>query len=92
MLVVTVCVGSSCYVRGSDRVAEALLRLIDGHGLEGKVELNGAFCMEQCSLGVTVRIGDRVYRQVMPEEVEAFFAREVVPRCKGVDGAGAVRP
>lgn len=79
MVVVTVCVGSSCYVRGSDRVAEALQRLIAEHGLEGKVELSGAFCMEHCSLGVTLRVGDRVYSQVMPDEVDEFFAREVLP-------------
>ncbi len=85
MVVVTVCVGSSCYVRGADRVAETLQGLIDGHGLQGKVELGGAFCMEQCSLGVTVRVGERVYRQVMPEEVEAFFAAEVAPLCNGTE-------
>jgi NADH:ubiquinone oxidoreductase subunit E len=79
MVVVTVCVGSSCYVRGSDRVAESLQRLIARHGLEGKVELNGAFCMEHCSLGVTVKVGDRIYSQVMPDEVDEFFAREVLP-------------
>jgi NADH:ubiquinone oxidoreductase subunit E len=83
MVVVTVCVGSSCYVRGSDRVAEALQRLIEEHHLEGKVEVSGAFCMEHCSLGVTVRVGDRVYCQVMPDEVNTFFANEVLPLGRG---------
>lgn len=80
MVVLTVCVGSSCYVRGSDRVAEALQRLIQRRGLEARVDLSGAFCMERCSLGVTVRVDDRVYSQVMPEEVETFFENEVLPR------------
>jgi NADH:ubiquinone oxidoreductase subunit E len=80
MLVVTVCVGSSCYVRGSDRVAEALQKLIVEHDLEGRVEISGAFCMEHCSLGVTVQVDDRVYCQVMPEEVTAFFKNEILPR------------
>ena len=83
MVVVTVCVGSSCYVRGSDRIAEALERLIREHGLDGKVEISGAFCMEHCSLGVTVRIDDRIYCQVMPDDVDAFFRDEVLPRCQG---------
>jgi NADH:ubiquinone oxidoreductase subunit E len=80
MVVLTVCVGSSCYVRGSDRVAEALQRLIQRRGLEARVDLSGAFCMERCSLGVTVRVDDRVYSQVMPEEVETFFENEVLPK------------
>lgn len=80
MIVVTVCVGSSCYVRGSDRVAETLQRLIEEHGLDGKVEINGAFCMEHCSLGVTVKVDDQIYCQVMPEEVDKFFQNEILPR------------
>ncbi len=83
MVVVTVCVGSSCYVRGSDRVAETLQRLIDEHGLDGKVEVSGAFCMEHCSLGVTVKVEDQVFCQVMPEEAETFFDNEVLPRAGG---------
>ncbi len=83
MVAVTVCVGSSCYVRGSDRVAEALERLIREHNLDGRVEVSGAFCMEHCSLGVTVRVDDRIFCQVMPDEVDAFFQNEVLPRCKG---------
>ncbi len=82
MLVVTVCVGSSCYVRGSDRVAEMLERLIDEHDLDGRVEIDGTFCMEHCSLGVTVRVEDRIFCQVMPDEVETFFANEVLPRAQ----------
>ena len=83
MLVVTVCVGSSCYVRGSDRVAEAIERLIAEHGLQGRVEISGAFCMEHCSLGVTLRVGDRIYCQIMPEDVDAFFEQEVLPLTRG---------
>ena len=80
MVVVMVCVGSSCYVRGSDRVADELQRLIDVHGLQGRVEISGAFCMEHCSLGVTVTVDERIYCLVMPEEVETFFASEILPR------------
>jgi len=61
-------------------VAGALQRLIAEHGLDGEVEINGAFCMDHCSLGVTVRVDERVYCQVLPEEVETFFWNEVLPR------------
>jgi len=82
VVVVTVCVGTSCFVRGADRVAESLQRLIDQHGLDGRVELSGAFCMERCSLGVTVRVDDCVYGQVMPEEVDAFFHSVILPQAQ----------
>jgi NADH:ubiquinone oxidoreductase subunit E len=79
MLTITICVGSSCYVRGSEKLAEMFEKLIKSEGFDGKVELSGAFCMEHCSMGVSVRVGERVFRQVLPENAEAFFYREVMP-------------
>ena len=80
MVVVTVCVGSSCYVRGSDKVAETFERLLNEQQLNGKVELVGSFCMDACSMGVSVRVGDQVFRGVSPEAAEQFFNDEIKPR------------
>jgi len=80
MLTVVVCVGSSCYVRGSEMLAETFDRLIRERGLNGRVELTGAFCMEHCSMGVSVRVGEEVFRCVDAAEAEAFFEREVMPQ------------
>ncbi len=80
MLEVVVCVGSSCYVRGSETVAEILDRLIRTEGLAARVELTGAFCMDRCSMGVSVRVGDRVYSGLTPEGADAFFHNEIVPQ------------
>lgn len=79
MLHVVICVGSSCYVRGSDAIAAAFDGLIAEYGLQGKVELSGAFCMERCSMGVSVRVNDRIYRGILPQDARAFFANEVLP-------------
>lgn len=83
MLKITICVGSSCSVRGSDDVAATLEELIAREGLEDKLMLVGAFCMEQCSGGVSVRVGDRVYREMRPADVEPFFYHEVIPLVRG---------
>ena len=77
-----ICAGSSCYVRGSDQVAETISRLIQEKELTGQVEITGAFCMEECSTGVPVRVGDVTHCQVMPDEAEAFFCREVQPHLR----------
>jgi NADH:ubiquinone oxidoreductase subunit E len=79
LLTITVCVGSSCYVRGSERLAEAMGGLVKERGLNACVELTGAFCMDQCSLGVSVRVNDRTYRCVDPDSVVTFFENEVMP-------------
>ena len=82
ILTIHVCVGSSCFVRGSDQVATGLVQLVEQQGLAGSVEVVGAFCMERCSMGVTVRVGDAVLAGVSPDDVPAFFAEHVVPRLR----------
>lgn len=80
MLKLTICVGSSCSVHGADDLAEALEALIARENLHGRLELVGAFCMEQCSSGVSLRVGDTQYREIRPKDVEDFFYTEVYPR------------
>jgi NADH:ubiquinone oxidoreductase subunit E len=47
--------------------------------LSAKVELTGAFCMDQCSMGVSVRVGEKVYRCVDSNQALTFFEHEVMP-------------
>lgn len=78
MLLITICVGSSCSLRGSDELASELFRLIEKEKLEGLVDIVGAFCMDACSKGVSVRVGDREFSGIRPREAEAFFYREIL--------------
>ncbi len=82
MLLITICVGSSCSLRGSDDLASDLFRLIEKEKLEGLVDIVGAFCMDACSKGVSVRVGDQEFSGIRPEEAEKFFYKEVIPRIK----------
>ncbi len=79
MLTIVVCVGSSCYVRGSEDLAETFDSLIRQRGLTARVEVTGAFCMDQCSMGVSVRVGDKVYHSIDPQSAVSFFEHEVMP-------------
>ena len=79
MLKITVCIGSSCHIKGSRQVVEALQSLIAEHNLGDKVELGGTFCMGKCQKGVCVTIGNSFY-SVAPETTEEFFEREVLTK------------
>ena len=74
---VTVCIGSSCHVRGSRQVVEQLQDLIRDHNLSDEVELCGSFCMGQCPLGVCVKVDDE-FCSVTPEGTRAFFEEKVL--------------
>ncbi len=73
---VTVCIGSSCHVKGSRRVVEQLQYLISENGLGDKVELGGTFCMGKCQQGVCVTVDDDLY-SVTPEKVKEFFEQQI---------------
>ena len=78
-MTVTVCIGSSCHIKGSRQVVEQLQDLIEKNGLNDKVELAGAFCMGECQKGVCVTVDD-VFHSVTPENVDGFFAEAVLAK------------
>ncbi len=79
MLKITVCIGSSCHIKGSRQVVEQLQYLIAENKLGDKVELGGTFCMGKCQQGVCVTVNDAFY-SVTPETVEEFFKKEILAK------------
>ncbi len=73
---VTVCIGSSCHIKGSRQVVEQLQYLIAQNNLGDKVELGGTFCMGKCQQGVCVMVDDEFF-SVSPETVSEFFENNV---------------
>ena len=71
---ITVCIGSSCHIKGSRQVVEQLQYLI-----RDKVELAGTFCMGKCQQGVCVTIGDKFF-SVSPDTVDEFFNENVLKK------------
>lgn len=76
---ITVCIGSSCHIKGSHRVVDALKKLIAEKGVGGKVSLAGTFCMGNCQKGVCVTVDDKFF-SVTPDTVEDFFNNEVLAK------------
>ena len=76
---VTVCIGSSCHIKGSRQVVECLQTRISECGLEDKVKLNGTFCMGKCQQGVCVTVDDEFY-SVTPDTVADFFENNIKAR------------
>ena len=72
---VTVCIGSSCHLKGSHHIVAKLQELIVANELSDKVQLGGTFCMGKCRLGVCVTVDDVVH-SVTPETVTEFFEEQ----------------
>lgn len=76
---ITVCIGSSCHIKGSRQVVEQLQYLISEHQLGDRVELGGTFCMGKCQQGVCVTV-DETFHSVTPDTVDEFFRKEVLEK------------
>ena len=76
---VTVCIGSSCHIKGSRQVVEQLQYLIAQNGLKDKVELGGTFCMGKCQQGVCVTVDD-TFLSLTPATTKEFFEKEILAK------------
>ncbi len=85
-MVVQICVGSSCHIRGSRDIIELLKKAVEDNHLEDEVTLAGSFCTGKCNrIGVTVSVDDDVYTGVTKETFNEFFQDKIlnVIRTKG---------
>ncbi len=76
---VTICIGSSCHLKGSKQIIEKLQALVAENNLKEKVVLAGKFCMGNCAEGVCVSIGDETF-SVQPDNVQEFFNNEILAK------------
>lgn len=51
-------------------------------GLEGKVELKGALCMDQCTEGANLLIDDQVFHANSIDEAQQIFQTEILQGAK----------
>ncbi|WP_438449434.1 (2Fe-2S) ferredoxin domain-containing protein [Gorillibacterium sp. sgz5001074] len=72
-LQISVCIGSSCHLKGAYRIIEGLEALIESKGLKDHVELKANFCAGQCQHAVAVKVGGELCVQVDAEELARFW-------------------
>ncbi len=87
MIFVSICVGSSCHLKGSEQLVELFQNKIKEEGLESDIILSGSFCLGKCNrIGVTVSIGDgdqeEVFTGITPEGFPAFWKDTVLKKLK----------
>ena len=75
----TVCIGSSCHVKGSKSVIEQLQKLIAANNLGDKVQLAGTFCTGNCVKAVCVTVDGTLF-SLTPETTKEFFEKEILGR------------
>ena len=73
---VTICIGSSCHLKGSRQIVERLQELVAENNLKDEVGLAGTFCMGRCQEGVCTTV-DGEFFSVSPDTVNDFFEQNI---------------
>ena len=79
MMIIQVCVGSSCHIRGSQEIVALLQNAVEEYHLEDKITLAGNFCIGKCNrVGVTVQVDEQVHTGITRENFKDFFNEKVL--------------
>lgn len=79
MLELSVCIGSSCHLKGSYNVIQIFQQLIEEYNLHDKIDFKATFCMKECqNEGVSVSFNDSK-SHVKPETAREFFNTTILP-------------
>ncbi len=80
-MIIQVCIGSSCYIKGSAEIVELLRKAVEEHNLEDEVVLSGSFCTGKCNrVGVTIQVDDDIFTGITKENFNEFFMNNVLNR------------
>ncbi|MBO5327608.1 MAG: (2Fe-2S) ferredoxin domain-containing protein [Clostridia bacterium] len=84
MLIVQICVGSSCHLKGSPEIVELMQKAIQDYGLQNDVVLSGSFCIGKCNRdGVTIQVNDDVHVGITRDNFKEFFIKNILNAIKG---------
>ena len=79
MMVINVCIGSACHLKGSYNIVSELQEMIEENKLGDKGELTGVFCLGHCTDAVSVQIGEEIF-SVNTDNVGEFFKNQVLAK------------
>ena len=78
-MVITICVGSACHLKGSQEVIVRLQELIAEHRLENKIELMASFCLGNCANGVSMTINGELIDNCNGDTIDDIFTNQILP-------------
>jgi NADH-quinone oxidoreductase subunit G len=76
-LEVTVCVGTSCHLRGAQKILSGIMAHVRNRDLDAYVDVKATFCMERCDRGPSVNVGGRKLERTTLAEAVAVVDEEV---------------
>lgn len=80
-MIVQICIGSSCHLKGSHELVERLQEAVTEYRLEDEVTLAGSFCIGKCNReGVTIQVDDEIHVGVTKENFKEFLRQQILTK------------
>lgn len=83
-IVITLCMGSSCFARGNNRLLAGLEAMLQRNGWEEMVVLAGNRCRNRCGDGPNLAIDGVAHRGLDADAIEALLAGRLGRKTAGV--------
>ena len=84
-MIIQVCVGSSCHLKGSAEIVELFQKAVEENHLENEITLARSFCIGKCNrVGVTVQVDDDIHTGITRENFKEFFKENVLTKIERV--------
>lgn len=78
-MIIQICVGSSCHIKGSEELVELFREAIEKYKLDAEITLAGSFCTGRCNrTGVTVQFDDEIVTGVTKDSFKDVFSKYVL--------------
>ena len=75
---VSICVGSSCHLKGAHDVVGIFQDMVKKHELSEEIHLQASFCQGRCTDGVVVTVDGELITGVSPENASEIFYNRFV--------------
>jgi len=72
---IVICLGSSCFSRGNRKCLAVIEKFLKEHKLEESYFFHGSRCLDKCEKGPVLKIGDKTFEEVKPDQVEEILKR-----------------
>jgi NADH-quinone oxidoreductase subunit G len=79
---VAVCVGTSCYLKGSYNILQKLLKMAKDYAVEDRLSIGATFCLERCVKGPNIRVNEEIVSGVGEENLKEIFENIILVRLR----------
>lgn len=86
MIEIYICMGSACYLKGSEEIVRIFKEEIFKRSLDVKIKLKGSFCLGPCNQGVVVRVNDEYFKRINPQNAKEVFQEQILPYIREIEG------